>query len=79
MKTMNEPILVREWGSEAFHRRVLEFETRGYIARRETYSITPEMNPETGEIIHLHVIEMFAAKPATQLSDRKDAETTEYK
>ena len=58
-EVMSEAVLVREWGAEAFHHRVLEFETRGYIARRETYRITPEMNPETGEIIHLHMIEMF--------------------
>jgi hypothetical protein len=62
---MREPILIREWGAEAFHARVLDLETRGYVARRETYRITPEVNPETGEIIHLHTIEMFAVKPAT--------------
>ena len=60
MKIMSEAVLVREWGAEAFHYRVLEFETRGYIARRETYRITAEMNPDTGEIIHLHTIEMSA-------------------
>jgi hypothetical protein len=59
MKTMSEAIIVREWGAEAFHRQVLEFEEKGYVARRETYSITPEVNPETGEIIHLHTIEMY--------------------
>jgi len=59
VKIMSEAVLVREWGAEAFHDRVLEFESQGYIARRETYCITPEMNPETGEIIHLHTIEMF--------------------
>jgi hypothetical protein len=56
---MSDAVLVREWGAEAFHHRVLDFETRGYIARRETYRVTAEMNPETGEIIHLHTIEMF--------------------
>ena len=60
MKTMSEALYVREWGAEAFHRRVLELENRGYVARRETYRITPEMNPETGEIVHLHTIEMLA-------------------
>jgi hypothetical protein len=57
-RSLSEAVLVREWGAEAFHHRVLEFEARGYIARRETYRITPEMNPETGEVIHLHTIEM---------------------
>jgi len=56
---MREPLLVREWGAEAFHRRLLELEARGYIVRRETYRIIPEMNPETGEIVHLHTIEML--------------------
>ena len=51
--------LVREWNSDAFHRRVLELESQGYIGREGTYQITAEMNPETGEIIHLHAIEMI--------------------
>lgn len=62
-KEMDEPLLIREWDGDAFHKRVLELESRGYIARRETYCITPEMNPETGEIIHLHTIEMLASSP----------------
>lgn len=32
---------------------------QGYIARLDTYRVTPEVNPETGEIIHLCVIEML--------------------
>jgi hypothetical protein len=60
-KEMDEALLVREWGADAFHKRVLELETMGYIARHETYCITPEMHPETGEIIHLHSIEMLAS------------------
>jgi hypothetical protein len=56
---MSEAIIVREWNAPDFHRRVLEYEKQGYIARRDTYRVTPEMNPETGEIIHLCVIEMF--------------------
>lgn len=52
------PIIVREWNSDAFHKRVLELEAEGYVARRETYHITPEMSPETGKIIHLHSVEM---------------------
>jgi hypothetical protein len=55
---MSDVILIRDWDPDAFHRRVLELEAKGYVARRETYSITPEMNPETGEIIHLRTIEM---------------------
>jgi len=51
-------ILVREWDSDTFHQRVVELEAEGYVARRETYSIIPEMNPESGQIIHLHTIEM---------------------
>lgn len=51
-------IVVRDWDSDNFHRRVLELERQGYTARRETYRIDPEVNPDTGEIVHLHTIEM---------------------
>jgi hypothetical protein len=55
--------LIREWDAETFHHRVLEREAEGYAARLETYSITPEMDPETGEIIHLYQIEMLQPRP----------------
>ncbi len=55
---MGKVILLREWDADLFHRRVLEFEAQGYVARRESYRITPEMNPETGEIRHLYTIEL---------------------
>ncbi len=51
-------IIVREWDADSFHRRVLELEAQGYVARRDTYKIIPEMHPETGTIIHLHTIEL---------------------
>lgn len=57
---MSGPIIVREWNAHDFHRRVLEHEKRGYIARRDTYRVTAETNSETGEIIHSYVIEMLA-------------------
>jgi len=60
---MNDPILVREWNAGTFHQRVLELESQGYIPRRETYRITPEMNPETGAITHLHLMEMLPREP----------------
>ena len=61
---MSDPIIVREWNAQDFHRRVLEYEKQGYIARRDTYRVTAETNPETGEVIHLYVIEMLApARP----------------
>jgi hypothetical protein len=55
---MQDVIVVREWDANSFHRRVLELEAQGYEARRDTYRISPEMNPETGNIVHLHTIEM---------------------
>jgi hypothetical protein len=55
---MSNVVLVREWDADEFHRRVLELERQGYIARRESYRVIPEMNPDTGEIIHLYSIEM---------------------
>ena len=60
---MSDVIVIREWDADAFHRRVLELEARGYVARRETYRITPEVHPETGEIVHLYAIELL--RPAS--------------
>jgi hypothetical protein len=56
---MQFPTMVREWSAPEFHRRVLALEATGYVARRETYRITPEMHPETGAICHLHSIELL--------------------
>ena len=54
-------IVVSEWDVDAFHRRVSDFELQGYVVRRETYRVTPEMNPETGRIVHLHTVELYGA------------------
>ena len=54
-----EPIIVREWDNERFHRRVLELEASGYIARRETYSVIGEQDPDTGYIVHVYSMEMY--------------------
>lgn len=59
MKASADPVLVREWDNDLFHRRVLEYEAKGYVARRETYTIMADMNPETGEVVHLYLIEMI--------------------
>jgi hypothetical protein len=56
-----ETIMVREWDPDVFHRRVHELEVEGYAARRESYQVIPEMNPETGEVIHLRIVEMRKA------------------
>ena len=64
---MQDVILVREWDADQFHARVLELEKQGYVARRESYRITAEMNPETGWISHVHSIEL--AKPGTDPID----------
>jgi hypothetical protein len=61
---MQNSELVREWDSDAFHRRVIELESRGYTSREGSYKITAEMNPETGAIVHLHAIEMVKLDPA---------------
>jgi hypothetical protein len=52
-------IIVSEWDADAFHRRVSDLELQGYVVRRETYRVTPEMNPETGRIVHLHTVELY--------------------
>jgi hypothetical protein len=55
---MTNTVVIREWDCDTFHRRVLEFEAQGYSARRDSYTVTPEMDPHTGMIIHLYSIEM---------------------
>ena len=59
VSAQDESVIVREWGSDAFHQRVIELEGEGYVTREGSYNIAPEVNPETGAIIHLHTIEMF--------------------
>lgn len=54
-------IVVNEWDADTFHRRVLDLELQGYVVRRETYRVTPEMNPETGRIVHLRTVELYLA------------------
>ena len=68
---MSGPLYVREWSADAFHQRVLDLETKGYITRLETYRITAETNPETGEIIHLHTIEMLDHSPDSRSDSEK--------
>jgi hypothetical protein len=55
---MIEPIIVVEWDSDSFHKRVIDMEAKGYVVRQDSYRITPEMDPETGEIVHQYTIEM---------------------
>ena len=54
-----QAIIVREWDNDRFHLQVLEWEAQGYVARHETYTVTPEQHPETGYIIHLYCMEMY--------------------
>ncbi|MBI4466855.1 MAG: hypothetical protein HY656_05455 [Acidobacteria bacterium] len=60
---MSRVVLVQEWDSDAFHRKVAELEAQGYEALRETYRIVAETHPETGVISHLHSIEMRKPEP----------------
>jgi hypothetical protein len=62
-RRVDDLILVREWDADQFHARVMELEKQGYVARRETYRIAAEMNPETGWISHLHSIELAKPEP----------------
>ena len=58
-EVMSEVVEVREWNADSFHSRVLQLESQGFVSRLETYRIIPDMNPETGIIIHLHTMEMY--------------------
>lgn len=59
---MTDTIVVSEWDADRFHQRVMELESQGYVARRETYRITAEMNPETGIVSHVHSMELYRTK-----------------
>lgn len=61
---MADTLIVREWDSDAFHRRVLELESEGYTAIQSTYRILAEADPDTGQIIHLHTIELRKDDPS---------------
>jgi len=56
---MTETVVVSEWDSDLFHQKVMELEAQGYVAQRDTYRITAEMNPETGIISHVHSMELY--------------------
>lgn len=56
---MDSAVIVEDWDSDGFHRQVIDKEAAGYVARQESYRITPDMNPETGQITHLYRIEMY--------------------
>ena len=56
---MSEVVQVREWGVDAFHKKVLQLESEGYISRLDSYRIVPDVNPDTGIVLHLHTMEMY--------------------
>lgn len=56
---MDSVVIIQDWDSDSFHRKLLEMERQGYAARRETYNIQAEIDPETGRIAHLHMIEVY--------------------
>lgn len=55
----SQTITVREWDPEEFHRRVHELEAEGYVTCLDSYRVLPEMNPETGEVMHLRMVDMY--------------------
>lgn len=56
---MSEVVQVREWDADAFHQKVAQLEAQGFVSRLESYRIVPEMDPDTGAVIHLYTIEMY--------------------
>jgi hypothetical protein len=56
---MSKVLQVREWDVDAFHKKVLQLESEGYVSRLESYRIVADMNPDTGIVVHLHTIEMY--------------------
>ena len=62
---------MRQWDADQFHARVMELEKQGYVARRESYRIAAEMNPETGSVSHVHSIGL--AKPEPRKSSSRES------
>ena len=58
-----ETVIVREWDADVFQQKVLELEADGYSARLDSYQVLPEVDPETGEVIHLRIVEMHQTAP----------------
>ena len=56
---MSEVVQVREWDVDAFHKKVLQLEAEGFVSRLESYRIVPDMNPDTGVVVHLYTMEMY--------------------
>ena len=56
---MSEVIQVREWDADAFHKKVLQLESEGFVSRLESYRIVADVNPDTGIVTHLHTMEMY--------------------
>ncbi len=42
VSAQDELVIVREWGSDAFHQRVIELESEGYVTREGSYNIAAE-------------------------------------
>jgi hypothetical protein len=61
----SEMISVREWDPDVFQRRVLELEAAGYTTCLDSYQVSAEMDPETGEVIHLRSVELCKMKQRT--------------
>ena len=58
-EVMSQVVQVREWGVDAFHKKVLQLESEGYVSRLDSYRIVPDVNPDTGIVLHLHTMEMY--------------------
>ena len=58
-EAMAEVLQVREWDADSFHKKVLQLEAQGFVSRLESYRIVPDMNPDTGLIVHLYTMEMY--------------------
>ena len=63
---MKNLIIVSEWDTDTFHNRVAELERQGYTVRQESYRVTAEMDPETGQIIHLRTVELYRTVEDTE-------------
>ncbi len=57
-KVEADRIVVRDWDCIRFYGRVRQKEAEGYTPRLESYTVMPDIDPRTGELASVFVIEM---------------------
>lgn len=51
-------VVVRDWDIERFYGRVRRMEAQGFTPRPESYAVMADIDPETGDLACLFVMQM---------------------